>query len=176
MSHPAINRWGSTTYWSTLWYSDTRYALNLKQDRAFEEMIYSYLQYGTRSQQPLFVNNFWLTKPTLRKEWRQLQRSYFRWFTKKTLLETERPQYRLRYEFLDAYYMRLWVLKFDSWLIFNLHWFQPLKRKRLAKRRAKEFFFFSTATPYQVPRWERSRLQLLHLITYYWAHPTRYIF
>ena len=176
MSNPAINRWGSTTYWNRLWYSDTHYALNLKQDRAFEHMIHSYLAYGTRVGQPLFYSPFWYLCTNNFPNWPSFQKSYFRWFVKKELLDNERPSYRLRNEYIDAYYMRLWILKFDHWVIFNLYWFQPLTGKRLAKRRPREFFFFQPTTAASALSYRRSRAAILAALFMHWSTHQKYYF
>lgn len=176
MSNPAVNRWGLTTYWHSLWYSDVRYSLNVRQDALFEDLIHSYITHGLEVPQHLFFHPSWYRTQRLSRCWQKHQRSYFRWFTKPEILENEKATYRLRQTYIDAYYMRLWILKVDRWLIFNLYWFQPMKRRRIGKKHPKDAFYFSAQPGNPSPAARRVRLALFGLLNHYREPTTRYIF
>jgi len=139
MSNPCINRWGLNSFWHHYWYSDSRYYLNVQHDNLVLELLTTYLNYGTDVSSPMFLNSFWYKTSTKSKP--QSLDQYYRWATvyNDTLRTTS--TYRLRKESEETFRTRINILKFSSWFIVNVYWFQPdkdkLKRSRRAKMRRK---------------------------------------
>lgn len=135
MSNPCVNRWGLNSFWQHYWYTDSRYALNVQHDKIFIELLQVYVTYGSDVPVNLFWNNYWY-KTQIAPKTRPLS-DYYRWITifNKTLdsLNT----YRLRLDGDEIFQTRVSVLRFDSWILINLYWFQPDKRrkKRIARTR-----------------------------------------
>jgi len=125
MSNPSINRWGVNTFWYSFWYSDTRYAENIKQDSLFIKLLNIYLYFGVNVTNNLFANIYWYSKQYALLKFPLYTRQLV---VKNPLLHTQ-STYLLRQKTESIYPMKLWLLKYNNWLVINLYWFQPLKRK-----------------------------------------------
>lgn len=137
MSNPCINRWGLNSFWHHYWYSDSRYYLNLQQDNIILDLLNTYLKYGINMQNNHFVNPFWYkTSPSTYHIPSTL--TYYRWLTvyNETLRMTS--TYRLRLESEETFQTRINVLKFNSWYVLNLYWFQPDKDKKKLSKTARK--------------------------------------
>ena len=135
MSNPCINRWGLNTFWHHYWYSDTRYSDNLQQDKVFVELVQIYLKYGTVYNSTFSYNLFWYKtapKPQLPK-----LHHYYRWVTTRGREAHEVVTSRLRLETAEIFQTRVSILRFNSWFIVNIYWFQPDKFKNKRDRRSK---------------------------------------
>jgi len=178
MSHPSINRWGSNTFWKALWYSDISYSANLKQDLFFEKLVKTYLRYGIDTTPLAFVKPFWY----------QLNQKFITERSKRYALRYERPYTqwdKMAEEYIHAiarkgqdtfYLMRLWILKFSNWVLINLYWFQPLKKK--SKRRVyrhDRVFFYPPSTP-QTPLIRRLKFLISTKLLNLWEPRINYRF
>ena len=137
MSNPCINRWGLNAVWHHFWYSDTSYNINLQHDKLILELIHIYLNYGSNYSSRMFWNPFWYkssNKPSFENF-----KHYYRWIPiySDVLRSTSTYQFRLVSD--ERFNTRINILKYNSWIILNLYWFQPdkgLKRRlRMAKLR-----------------------------------------
>lgn len=134
MSNPCINRWGLNAFWHNFWYSDSRYALSLQQDKVFTDLIQTYLAYGSDAQTSAFWNSFWYktsaipVTPNLK--------SYYRWLTVHNEGLKMTSTYRLRLRGEELFQTRVSILRLSSWWVVNLYWFQPDKDKNKRSRRA----------------------------------------
>lgn len=140
MSNPCINRWGLNTFWYRFWYSDNYYTFNLQQDRIFVKLLYIYFNYGIELPKSIFFNTYWYQK-NLKPS---TTLSYYRFSTFKNSTLGLNSTYRFRYSITDVYPMKLWLLKYNNWIIINFYWFQPLKkkitRKSYARSRTRDMF------------------------------------
>ncbi len=113
------------TFWYNFWYSDNRYSENLKQDSLFLKLLNIYLYYGISSSVNIFANFYWYSK-----NFKNLVfNSYTRLLTFKNPLLGTKSSYELRQKTESIYPMKVWLLRYNSWIIINLYWFQPLKKK-----------------------------------------------
>ena len=129
MSNPCINRWGLNTFWYRFWYSDHQYASNLQQDRVFTKLLNIYFNYGIELPKSIFFNSYWYhktLKPTNTPQ-------YYRFSTFKNATLGLHSSYRLRSSVNDVYPMKLWLFKYNNWILINFYWFQPFK-KRFSQR------------------------------------------
>ena len=142
MSNPCLNRWGSNIYWNSMWYSDTRYSFNLKQDLIIEDLIQTYLYYGLKIQTTLFWNPYWYKlnfsslKLPVKLSWR-----YYNKVTHFDVLTEDMIYYYLRTKQKDLYFMKLWIMKFANWIVINLYWFQPKKKKNETQKKGQGYRF-----------------------------------
>lgn len=125
MSNPCINRYGINTFWHHFWYSDTFYSKNLQQDTLFLKLINTYIFFGLYLPKNIFWNKFWYLNNYKNSNYMQ----YFRWFSVKNETLGSLTSYRLRKTVNDVYPMKIWILKFNNWIIINFYWFQPWKKK-----------------------------------------------
>lgn len=124
MSNPCINRWGFNTFWYNFWINDWSYSHNLNQDRIFSKLLNLFLFYGINVTYNLFSSYYWyatvnynLALPT-----------YYRWISRRGEQFGEDISYKLRKEATCVFPMKLWILKYGNWVIFNQYWFYPLQK------------------------------------------------
>jgi hypothetical protein len=138
MSNPLINRWGSNIYWSKLWYSDKNYTTNLKQDSIFNHLLKAYFMYGLQTPKNLFLLKYWyFNKKNLNIKWNHInfQNTYYRRYAKNSALNDNQDFYKLRLQSKDIFPMKMWIFKFQNWILINLYWFQPVKKSFFKKLR-----------------------------------------
>lgn len=133
MSNPSVNRFGLNTFWYKFWYSDNRYSATLSQDFIFEKLINIYLFYGLNNFKNIFYNSYWFYSSNKNISLTK----YFRWVPAKQTEFGLNPEYRLRFTVTDIYPMKLWILRYGRWFIFNMYWFQPLKIKKFRSKRRR---------------------------------------
>lgn len=161
VSNPSINRWGVNTLWYHFWYSDNSYSQNLKQDRIIKQLLHDYLHHGLSLPSLIFFSPYWY-HTQLRP---QNQPGYFRWLTTKNKTLGFKTTYRLRIETIDLFPMKLWILKYNNWVIINFYWFQPNK----FKRKQRKFRFRpieSTQTPTNLLVANNTHRRLKSLLTF----------
>ena len=144
MSNPCINRWGINTFWYRFWYSDNNYSENIKHDSLFIKLLNIYLYHGINLPSNIFFNKYWYLGSSLTT----IIPDYFRFFTYKNKILGVQSSYRLRQKTTDIYPMKVWLLKFDKWILINFYWFQPLKKKFNSRTNR----FNLTRDLYNVPR------------------------
>lgn len=124
------------TFWYRFWYSDTNYASNINQDRNFTKLINLYIYYGLSVPHNLFYSNYWYKNSLRTLNLPQ----YYRHLTLKNRVLGVDTNYRLRNKTTDIYPMKLWILKYDHWIVINFYWFQPNKKKSTGKFRSGRQF------------------------------------
>ena len=131
MSNPCVNRWGLNSFWQHYWYSDSCYALNVRQDKVFIDLVQTYVTYGSGTPVNTFWNKYWYKTQQPNKP--HSPNTYYKWITVTNQSTGELYQHRFRLEGEELFHTRVSILRFDSWILLNLYWFQPDKRR---KRRA----------------------------------------
>lgn len=136
MSNPSVNRWGLNTFWYKFWYSDKNYALNRAQDDIFTKLVHTYLFYGLHFFKNIFWNSYWFytNRPKLTTN------RYFRWIPARQTPFGISPGYHVRADIrssYDIYPMKIWILRYSRWFIFNFYWFQPFKANEQRAAKAK---------------------------------------
>jgi hypothetical protein len=135
MSNPCINRWGMNTFWYNFWYADHRYAYTLNQDAAFIKLIHTYLLYGINVSDNIFANSYWHLKNAKPLNFA----SYWRTWKNKDSLYGGLTVHTMRYETDCIFPMRMWILRYNKWIIINLAWFKPFKKKPQLNRWADRY-------------------------------------
>lgn len=125
MSNPLINRWGSNLLWYNFWYADTTYGQQVQQDRVFTQLLETYLTYGLESPYRRFTNEYWYKKKTSVIP----TSAYYRHVTIDRPEIKSATRFRLRSSLIDFYRMKVWILRYDKWLIINMYWFHPNKKR-----------------------------------------------
>lgn len=135
MSNPCINRWGLNSFWHHFWYSDSSYSLYAKQDAIMLSLLKIYLNYGSTSPLNLFYNKYWFKHPkdtsikSIKPNYRVIT------VFDKTVKTT--TSYRMRLSHEETFNTKVSVLRYNSWIVLNSYWFQPDKKKKYRKRKAK---------------------------------------
>jgi hypothetical protein len=142
MSHPSINRWGLNLFWYRFWFNDKINALMNHQDHLLDKFILIYLHYGLLNYKNLFISKYWyLTENNFLTTHRaEVFTKYFRVIEYKNRTLNEHKSYRLRIKVKNLYYSKIWILRYQNWIIINFYSFQPLKKKLLKKKKTKKHF------------------------------------
>ena len=154
LNSPTINRWGTNVFWPKMWYSDNDYSSNLQQDKIFETLLNVYLRFGLYIFKDFFYHPYWHYNQQMKSRVtykNQLMR-YFRWkHYRQEELNIDSIQ-RYRVETIDFFHLTTWILKFAGWVVLNLYWFKPYRKKKniIALKKGKKLFldfFPSPSTP-----------------------------
>ena len=119
------------TFWHNFWFNDFEYATNLRQDKAFETLITTFIFYGLTISRNIFANTYWYShlfkKLNLKNyhRWQSFTASY-----KNAVTEF----YQVRREADCIFPMKIWIFKYGHWVIINQYWFNPFKGRRSKRK------------------------------------------
>ncbi len=131
LSNPSINRWGLNLFWYNFWYTDKTRQAYIHQDYLINKLVYTYVYYGLILNKSIFNNTYWYAPTTLVKEFRTKQfLLYFRTMEFKSHLLNEVSFFRNRTKRKHLYTSKIWILRYQKWLIINFYSFQPTKTRR----------------------------------------------
>lgn len=132
MSNPVINRLGKNQIWYKHYYADFSYKLMYKLVYNFESLINNYFIYGLYNYHKLY-NIFWY-KNFFKNRVNNINNTvvnplYFRkyYYSHKTLTIDHSYFIRLRTD--EFFPLRLYILKYNNWIITSVQWFKPLKNR-----------------------------------------------
>jgi len=137
MGNPNITRLGKIQMWYKNHYSDFSYVSNFKKLRTFEQLLNTYFNYGLLFQSNTLLAHFWYKNPFLKSSINQSLPTkttlYFRkyYYAHKTL--SIEHSYFLRLKTREFFPLRLYVLKYNNWVIISVQWFKPLKHNLVNK-------------------------------------------
>lgn len=133
MGYPVITRLGISQFWYKHWYSDTSYYQNSKQDKIFIELMKIYLNYGLTYNNNIFFNEYFFTKSKRKIRTNFLNENsskfYRRYFYQNLTVGIEHS-YLLRNRTGEYFPLRLWLLKYNTWIILCFNCFKPIKKKK----------------------------------------------
>lgn len=134
LSHPSINRWGLNLFWYNFWYSDRNKSSNVHQDYFFNRLITLYVNYGITVDRDLFYSKYWYNKESNFFKLHSFTLGenlpiYFRRIEYKNKITNELALVKLRIKKKNAHLTKLWILRFQNWIIINLYFIQPLKKR-----------------------------------------------
>lgn len=131
MSNPGINRWGLNLFWYRLWYNDKITPLIIHQDHLINKFILIYLHYGLLHPKNFFINKYWYpeTNQLYKNYYLSTNAKYFRTLAYKNRATGEKYPYQDRIKSKNLYFSKIWILRYQNWLIINFYCFQPLKTK-----------------------------------------------
>jgi len=144
MSNPSINRWGLSLFWYRYWINDKIMQQNIQQDDIFVKLIYFYLLYGTCFPQNIFINKYWYGQHYFKINTNQFlyNERYFRYLEVTNKILNEKSIQKLRVETRHLFYSKLWVLRYQKWLIISFYTFQPIIGKKNTLKRQKVVNFY----------------------------------
>ena len=167
MSNPLINRWGLNLVWYKLWYIDKYQFLFFNQDNLIERLVYLYLHYGILCQKNLFFNKYWYLKINLNLI-NISNLKYYRVVEYKNKLLNKSYFYNIRVQIKNIYITKLWLLRYQTWLVLNFYCFQIIKKKyntRNIFKKNKNLFFFKNS--FNLNSIKRMKFFLMFLLTSY---------
>lgn len=135
ISNPGINRWGSNLFWYNFWFNDKTRNQNIHLDSLINELVYIYIKYGLYTNKSIFINKsrFLNAGAEIRNYQSNHDSIYFRAVEFKNRVLNETSILKIRINKKNMYKSRLWLLKYQNWLVINYYCFQPLSKKNRKK-------------------------------------------
>ena len=141
MGNPVITRLGRNQFWYKKWYTDLNYNFILKKIFVSENIILFFLRYGLFFKNNIFRNQFWYKNNTLINHKNLLNideknlNLYFRkyYYSYKTL--SIEHSYHIRLDTPEFFSLRLYVIKYNNWVVVSLQWFKPSKHNLFKKNK-----------------------------------------
>jgi hypothetical protein len=150
ISNPSINRWGLNLFWYRFWYTDKNYSLVVQQDAFITKLIHIFINYGILFPKNIFTNRFWYSSEVLtRNYYNEHNTKYYRVVNFKSEAMKINEFYYIRTKLKNVYYSRIWILRYQNWIIINFYAFQPPKNqtnndpRRLKKAARADLLFTS---------------------------------
>ena len=146
LSHPSINRWGLNLFWYSFWYSDKNKDYNVHQDFFFNRLILIYINYGMLVEKDLFYSKYWYDKNSIffKKRTKFLTKSLpltVRYIQYKNKVNDELALVKLRIKKKNAHLTKLWILRFQNWIVINMYLIQPFKKNSTMKKQKSDRIF-----------------------------------
>lgn len=164
-------------FWYRFWFNDKISQQNIQQDDAFSKLIYYYLLYGTCFPQNLFLNKFWYANyyAITNKKQFIFNEKYFRYVEMINKVINERGIQKFRNKIKHIFDSKIWILKYQKWLIINFYNFQPINNKKNLLKKKKELNFFITKFSTNKQNIKRIKL-FLFSIHFYLKHKNNLIY
>lgn len=145
MSNPSINRWGLNLFWYKYWFNDKNNSSLIHQDNLINKLILIYIHFGLLSSKNIFLNRYWYgTNLKLSNYNHNLYNlKYFRLIEYKNKVLNEFKSYKIRNKIKNIYFSKIWILRYQKWIIINFYCFQPLSlklNKKTLKRKSFDFY------------------------------------
>ena len=169
MGYPIITRLGINQFWYNYWYRDKSFSLEINNDISFEVLLNTYLQYGLAFQNNIFLHEYWYSKAYKKFRINKVRKMdtvfYKRFYYTNEILNIE---HSLNYRCSTAEYfpMRLWILKYDNWVILSVKWYKPLKIKSHPKRYDKGSGYIGSVTYSNFVNFT-NRIKLVYMYFYF---------
>lgn len=143
MSNPLINRWGSNLFWYSIWFTDKNSPLEIQQDFLINKLINTYIEYGLLAKKNIFLNTYWHFKKKidLIEAQNSFNYKYVRMLEHKNKITTEITKFSTRLKSKNLYTSKIWILKYQNWIVVNFYAYQPVTKKRRIKKIKKNISF-----------------------------------
>ena len=134
MSHPSINRWGLNLFWYNFWFNDKNNSLIIQQNSIINKFIYLYIYFGLFNHKNIFIKKYWYKNFEINftKLVNDHNLKYFRFIEYKNKLFNQYKIYKIRNQLKNTYFSKLWILRFQNWLILNLYSYKPVIKKNFS--------------------------------------------
>lgn len=129
MSNPLINRWGMNLFWYKIWYIDKSQFLFFNQDSLIERLVFLYIHYGILYSKNIFFNKYWYGDSIDTQQIHQDNLKYYRVIEYKNKLLNKSYFYNIRIKIKNIHVTKLWLLRFQGWLVLNFYCFQLIQKK-----------------------------------------------
>lgn len=148
MSNPLINRWGFNLFWYHFWYTDKNNFLQNSFDALITKLLLTYVTYGLLIQKNPFFSTYWYKKISISETnlFKICDKKYFRLMSHKNRITGELSFFYTRVKRKDVYFGKLWLLRYQGWIVVNISAFQPLKKKNRKKKNRNFFSSFLEKT------------------------------
>lgn len=165
MSNPLINRWGLNLFWYRFWFNDKNYHFTLHQDTLINKLVYIYLNYGVLFPINIFINKYWFKDNQTKISWNTHNSKYYRIMGFKNLISKEMNYYKERTKLTGIYQSKIWILKYQHWIVINFYCFTPLKKKSIINK--KNTFYKHLDTPLTSKKSRLDNIKRLRLLFFF---------
>lgn len=131
-NNPVITRLGINQFWYKHWLSEKNYQNNIKQDINIENIIVDFMNFGIRHNKNFFINNYRFPIKSSKYEYYNIHKYFRRVFYSNSSLEIEHS-YLLRFKTAEFFPLKIWIFKFNNWVIISYKWFKPDKTSKYLK-------------------------------------------
>lgn len=136
MSNPVINRLGKNQFWYSHFNSTNDYTNLSKLNYSIPSLVKNYLEYSSSLDQNMMFNAYWYNKNIKSTS----SSTYFkRVYFSNSILGIEHS-YQIRLTISEYFPIKVWILRYNSWLIVFSAWFKPRKKFLSAPKSAKMSF------------------------------------
>jgi len=149
MSNPSINRWGLNLFWYKYWYNDKNYHLSVQHDNVMSRLLYTFLNFGMTFPVNIFTHKYWVKQNNKINYFNNHNTKYYRIMNFKNFITQEISHYNERIRIEHIYQSKIWILKFQHWVILNFYCFNPIKKRQknkniITRKRERDSFLFKT--------------------------------
>ena len=137
MSNPSINRWGLNLFWYKFWFYDKNYHSSLQHDILINKLVYTFLNFGILFPVNIFINKYWFKNYKNNNYFNTHNTKYYRIMGFKNLISKEINYYKERIKIENVYQSKIWILKYQHWVVINFYCFNPIKKRQLENRKFK---------------------------------------
>lgn len=166
MGYPVLTRLGLSQFWYKHWYTDLQFQEFVLQDKLFSNFLKFYLNYGLDYKNNIFFNEYFFNKyyKNYKYKFKILNLKFFRkFYFSNTILGIEHS-YLTRLKTGEYFPLRLWCIKYSSWIILSFHCFKPVKvRARARNKISKEVHSISPSLSFSDINIKYIRYKLLFL-------------
>lgn len=163
MSNPGINRWGLNLFWYRYWYVDKNYSNVMQQDTLINLIVRTFLNFGAYSSSNVFINNYWYKKWVNRNYLNEHNTAYHRTVGFKNLISKELEYCDQRIRIENIYQSKIWILRFQHWLVVNFYCYNPIKKKKIKRKNLFEKFgadIYTKKSSYNFQNYKRIKFLL----------------
>lgn len=161
MSNPTVNRWGLNLFWYRFWYYDKNYYLSCQHDNAIIKLVYTFLNFGILYPVNMFIHRYWFDNLKLINYRNEHNTKYYRLMSFKNLISNEINYYKERVKIENIYQSKIWILKFQHWIVINFYCFNPIKKRQIIynkKRKNLSFDIYLTKFPHKFENHKRLKM------------------
>lgn len=132
MSNPSINRWGLNLFWYNFWFNDKTVPLITQQNLFINKFIYIYVKFGLLPNKNIFISKYWYksNKFNYKSINNDFFLKYFRIMEYRSKVFNQNSKFKIRNQIKNTYFSRLWILRYQNWLILNLYSYKPINKKK----------------------------------------------
>lgn len=133
ISLPVLNRTGYSTFWQSVWDEKHNFNRSLKEDYLLRSII-PYFFFDRVSKQKQFLNFEVVNSSLILKDL-----EYWTQFQEPLKLYSKITTYVWRKKKLPYYVLKIWILKFQTWLLIFFSMYSPIKFYSLFTKRKKKY-------------------------------------
>jgi len=126
ISIPAANKSGYSMFWNSMWDSKHNYNVFLKQDIFIKSSLILFLNDYSSDKLFFFLNS--------------LSKNNFNKYSVNVIKQNKNNNYSFFYNYIrktnnnDLFFSKLWLIRYQSWIVLNLSIFTFLKNEILKKK------------------------------------------